>query len=275
VLLDPAQVAGDAGKDGRVLLLAASRGSEGGETDLDLVGGQNQRATGVAVAGGHAGGSGHADVRVANGGVVGALALAVGDDLHVGILQVGGHGAGGVGGAAPAGGDDLIVVVGGVAGLLLGQLNVVDGAAVVHVRDADQGDVVPQGAAVPVGVDDDLVLGHEVLNLGAGANGAAQVNLDGVNAVSAVGGGQNPLVSDEGATAPGRGGSDLQGESHLVGELVGAGILAVGDATTGSVQGAQGRSGGVGQSQSEDNENFHVGATYGKYVPLGLIPPLL
>lgn len=88
-------------------------------------------------------------------------------------------------------------------------------------------------------------------------------------------GSQNPLVSDEGATAPGRGGADLQGESHLVGELVGAGIFAVGDATTGSVQGAEGRSGSVGQGQSEDNEHFHVGATYEKYIPLGLIPLLL
>lgn len=182
MLLDPVQIAGDAGEDGGVVLLAASRGSERGKTDLDLVGGQDQRTTGVTVAGRHASRSGDTDVRVTDGGVVGALAFAVGNDLHVGVLEVGGDGAGRVGSASPSGGDNLITIIGGVVGLVLGQLDVMNGAAVVHVRNADQGDVVPKGTAVPVGVQDDVVLGNMVLDLGARANGAAQVNLDGINA---------------------------------------------------------------------------------------------
>lgn len=181
VLLDPVQVEGGAGEDGGVLLLAARGRAEGGETNLDLAVGKDQGATRVAVAGGNAGGGVDADVGLTDGGEVGALALAVGDDLHVGELQASGHAGGFVGGAAPARGDHLFAIVGGVVGLVLGQLNPVDGGAELHAGNADQGDVVPQSAAVPVGVDDDVLLGDKVLDLGAGADRAAQVNLDGVN----------------------------------------------------------------------------------------------
>lgn len=180
MFLDPFAVAGHTGEHSRVLLLATGRRSERGQTNLDLVGGQHQWATGVAVAGGYSRGGRDADVRVADGGVVSLLARGVGDDLHVGVLQAGSHAGGGIGGAAPAGGDHLITIVGGIAS---GQLYVVDGSAVVHVRDADQRDVVAQSAAVPIGVDDDVLLGNVVLDLGAVADSAAQVNLDGVNTI--------------------------------------------------------------------------------------------
>lgn len=92
-----------------------------------------------------------------------------------------GNTAGRVGCAAPAGSDNLIVGVGRVVGFQAGQLNGTDGAAVVHRWDADQRDVVQQSPAVPARVDDDVILVDGVLNLGARAHSAAQVNGDGIN----------------------------------------------------------------------------------------------
>lgn len=66
-------------------------------------------------------------------------------------------------------------------GFQAGQLNGTDGAAVLHRWDADERDIVQQSPAVPARVDDDVFLVDGVLNLGAGADGAAQVNGNGIN----------------------------------------------------------------------------------------------
>lgn len=181
MVLDPIEVAGHTGEGSWQLLLAAGRGAEGGQTDLNLVGSEHQGAARVAVAGGNGSWGRHTDVGGADGGAIGLHARCVRDDLHVSVLQMGSNAAGRVGGAAPAGGDDLIINVAGVVGLLAGQVDGTNGVAVIHMRNTDQGDVVQQSPGVPALVDDDVILADAVLNLGGIAVSAAQMDIDGVD----------------------------------------------------------------------------------------------
>jgi len=157
VRLDPVQVAGHTGEGSGVALLAAGSGSEGGQTDLDLAGLEDQRAARVTAAGGLAAGGGDADV---GGGhdraAVGVGAHGVGDDGQPGPLQVVGHGAGRVADEAPSGGDGGITGIGGVGGSDGWQRDGSDPVAVADGGDLDQGDIVLQVGAVPAGVDDDV-----------------------------------------------------------------------------------------------------------------------
>lgn len=87
--------------------------------------------------------------------------------------------------------------------------------------------------------------------------------------VGTVSSSQHPLVSDDGATAPPTASRAGETKSHLVGELAGNGVLAVGDATgdgwgrdpvAGMHRGNIGQepSGGGGQSQNQNYENLHA-----------------
>lgn len=181
MVLDPVQVAGDTGEGSWQLLLATGRRAEGGQTDLLLAVLEHQWAARVTVAGGNGGWGGHTDVGGTDGQTIGLPASVVRDDSHVGVLQMSGNRAGGVGGAAPAGGNDLIVNISGVVGLQTGQLNGTDGVAEVGVWNANEGNVVRESLGVPAGMDDDVVLADAVLNLGARADGAAQMNIDGID----------------------------------------------------------------------------------------------
>lgn len=81
--------------------------------------------------------------------------------------------------------------------------------------------------------------------------------------------GQDPGAADQRTTAPGAGQStQLQGKSHLVGELADGGVASSGDATSnvandGHLAAAMaqlrlGESGG-GHSQGKDDQELHLG----------------
>lgn len=93
------------------------------------------------------------------------------------------HRVGGVGGAAPAGSNGLIIDISGVVGLQTGQIDGTDGVVEIGVWNADEGDVVQHSLGIPALMDDDAVSAYGVLDLGASADGAAQMNIDGINTV--------------------------------------------------------------------------------------------
>jgi len=79
----------------------------------------------------------------------------------------------------------------------------------------DQGNVIGDGLGNPILVHDHILCLHEddllSLLLGVGAIVGAQVDIhSGGQAVRAMGGGDDPAVTDDGASAPGSSSSDVQ-----------------------------------------------------------------
>lgn len=117
-------------------------------------------------------------------------------------------------------------------------------------------------------MDDDVGAGDGVSNLGRGTHGGAQVDGHRLDTISAVSSSQHPLVADQGTAAPGAGvGAQLEGKSHLVGELTDGGGLAVGDATLdvanhGHLAGTGDQlslgEGGGGDGQGENDQELHL-----------------
>jgi len=224
----------------------------------------NQGATRVASAGGLASVSVDADHVVVER--PGAAAITLGNDLDIDGLEPVGQWAAIVG-AAPSGGHGPPSGVVLVAVVVAGQLNLVDQAPEVDVRGTDQGDVVVQVAAVVVVVLDEVSASNPVGVLGLVAQTGSVVDGHSTGSVGAVGGGQDPGVSDDRATAPPVSIAAEQ-QTHDVGNLALVGWVAVGNATLdldilhrgGDQLLLWGRNGcGCGHGQSQEYEQFHLG----------------
>jgi len=222
---------------------------------------EDQGSTRVAGAGGLAAGGGHTEDAI---GLVtiGAGALGVADDLQVDALHPVGLGAGG--GQTPSAGDGPPVVVHVVAIVEAGQLHLVDHVPEVHVGGADQGDVVAVLVG-PVVVLDEVAAADGVGELGVGAPGGSVVDGHLTGVVGAVGSSEHPIVGDDGATAP-PAAVAAEAKTHRVGSLALGGRISVHNAAInlgvlGQILGVDlldNLGGDGGQSQSQNNEHFHV-----------------
>jgi len=160
LLLNPLQVLGDPGEASRSSDLAAVIGDKRGDSDelITLLG--DQRTTGVALAGGLAVRSLHTD------GVLGGRLRSVvgltfrhGDHLQVHHSQVLHHIAAIVNGS-PAGGLNPTVLIGVIAIIQTGQLDLVDQAVEIHMGSPDQSQIVIESNVM--GISDEVLLADRV-----------------------------------------------------------------------------------------------------------------
>lgn len=232
MVTDPVQVVGDALESSRSTRLAAVGGDEVanshqlGAVVCDQGTARVTSANGLAVDG-----AGADDV-VANA-AVGPAALFVVDDLEIDALQPVGQWAAVVG-ATPSASDGPPFVVVVVTVVVAGELHLVHHVPEVDVGDADQGDI-------SVGMLDEVAVADGVGELGVGAPGGTEVNDHGSGISDAVLGSQDPVVGDDGATAPP---ASAEAKTHSVGSLALGGGVSVGDTTL--------NLGGLGQVLHED-----------------------
>jgi len=227
--------------------------SPGDNTDEDSAG--DQWATGVTLAGILAAGSSadHGAADLATVSVGGGSTLALANDVHVHVLQLGGDGAGSVGESAPSG-DGGRSAVGGVGA---SQTDGLDGGAEGQgAVDLDDGNVVDHG----VGVVALVVLegGHrEGDTAGAPVAGSSTDLQDGSgHGLQTVSGGHDDVAGVDGSTA-GVASTTLQGD--LPGEAADGGSRAADNAAIqlGQESLRDGASQGAGYCRQQDHELQH------------------
>ncbi|EDW72953.1 uncharacterized protein Dwil_GK16900 [Drosophila willistoni] len=192
---------------------------------------------------------------------IGLRALGVANDLQINTF----HPVGLVsrGGQAPAAGNSPSVVVHVVAIVEAGQLNLVNIRPEVDMGGTDQGDIIAILIG-PVRVLDEVAAADSVGELGILLPGGTVEDGHSASAVCAMGSSQNPIVGNDGTTAPP---SVMEVQTDGVGCLALVGWVAVDNATIDLVVGGHilgmdllghnGASGYCGQSQSQYNEHFH------------------